>query len=212
MSVLSASSKHHKLRGDELKMVRNIAFVLAAMALPALAADYSIDSAHSAAQFSVRHLMVSNVRGEFSKVAGTVVYDEAKPAATTIEASVDVSTLSTREPQRDTHLKSPDFFDVAKYPSFTFKSTRVRKTAQGLDVNGDLTIHGVTKPVVLHVSGITKEIKDPFGLLRRGATATTVINRKDFGMIWNKALDGGGVMVGDEVTITLDIEVTRKPA
>ena len=195
-----------------MKMVRNFAIVLAALALPVLAADYSIDSAHSAAQFSVRHLMVSNVRGEFSKLTGKVVYDDARPTATTVEASVDVSTVSTREPQRDTHLKSPDFFDVAQYPSFTFKSTSVKKTPQGLDVSGELTIHGVSKPVVLHVSGITKEIKDPFGLLRRGATATTVINRKDFGMTWNKNLDGGGVVVGDEVTITLDIEVTRKPA
>jgi polyisoprenoid-binding protein YceI len=193
-------------------MVRNFAIVLAALALPALAADYSIDSAHSAAQFSVRHLMVSNVRGEFGKLTGKVVYDDARPTATTVEASVDVSTVSTREPQRDTHLKSADFFDVAQYPSFTFKSTSVKKTSQGLDVTGELTIHGVSKPVVLHVSGITKEIKDPFGLLRRGATATTVINRKDFGMTWNKNLDGGGVVVGDEVTITLDIEVTRKPA
>lgn len=195
-----------------MQMVRNIAIALAALAVPALAADYSIDPAHSAAQFSVRHLMVSNVRGEFSKVTGKVVYDDAKPTATTVDASIDVSTVSTREPQRDTHLKSADFFDVAKYPQFTFKSTSVKKTAQGLDVFGNLTIHGVSKPVVLHVSGITKEIKDPFGLLRRGATATTVINRKDFGMTWNKNLDGGGVVVGDEVTITLDIEVTRKPA
>jgi len=195
-----------------MKMVRNIALVLATVAIPALAADYSIDSAHSAAQFSVRHLMVSNVRGEFSKVTGKVAYDDATPAATTVEASVDVSTVSTREPQRDGHLKSPDFFDVAKFPEFTFKSTGVKKTGQGLDVAGNLTIHGVSKPVVLHVSGITKEIKDPFGLLRRGATATTVINRKDFGISWNKDLDGGGVVVGEEVTITLDIEVTRKPA
>ena len=195
-----------------MKMVRNIALVLATVAIPALAADYSIDSAHSAAQFSVRHLMVSNVRGEFSKVTGKVAYDDATPAATTVEASVDVSTVSTREPQRDGHLKSPDFFDVAKFPEFTFKSTGVKKTGQGLDVAGNLTIHGVSKPVVLHVSGITKEIKDPFGLLRRGATATTVINRKDYGISWNKDLDGGGVVVGEEVTITLDIEVTRKPA
>jgi polyisoprenoid-binding protein YceI len=195
-----------------MNIVRNFAFALAALAIPALAADYSIDSAHSAAQFSVRHLMVSNVRGEFGKITGKVVYDEATPLATTVEASVDVSTVTTREPQRDTHLKSPDFFDVAKYPTFAFKSSSVKKTAQGLDVTGDLTIRGVTKPVVLHVSGITMEIKDPFGLLRRGATATTVINRKDFGVSWNKGLDGGGVVVGDEVTITLDIEVTRKPA
>lgn len=195
-----------------MKMVRNIAFGLAALAIPVLAADYSIDSAHSAAQFSVRHLMVSNVRGEFGKITGKVVYDDATPAAATVEASVDVSTVTTREPKRDEHLKSPDFFDAAKYPTFSFKSTSVKKTSQGLDVAGELTIRGVTKPVVLHVSGITKEIKDPFGMLRRGATATTVINRKDFGVSWNKDLDGGGVVVGEEVTITLDVEIARKPA
>ena len=195
-----------------MKMLRNIAIVLTALALPALAADYNIDSAHSAAQFSVRHLMVSNVRGEFSKVTGKVAYDDANPGAITVEASVDVATVSTREPKRDEHLKSPDFFDAAKYPTFTFKSKSAKKTADGLDVTGDLTIHGVSKPVVLHVSGITKEIKDPFGMLRRGATATTVINRKDFGVSWNKDLDGGGVVVGEEVTITLDLEVARKPA
>ena len=195
-----------------MKLISNIALGLAVLAIPALAADYGIDSAHSAAQFSVRHLMVSNVRGEFSKVTGKVVYDDAKPTATTVEASVDVSTVSTREEKRDAHLKSPDFFDAAKYPSFTFKSSSAKKSAEGLDVAGELTIHGVAKPVVLHVSGITKEIKDPFGMMRRGATATVVINRKDFGVTWNKSLDGGGVMVGDEVTITLDIEVTRKPA
>lgn len=194
-----------------MKMLQNIAIVLAALALPALAADYNIDSAHSAAQFSVRHLMVSNVRGEFSKVTGKVAYDDANPGAITVEASVDVATVSTREPKRDEHLKSPDFFDAAKYPTFSFKSKSAKKTAGGLDVAGELNIHGVSKPVVLHVSGITKEIKDPFGMLRRGATATTVINRKDFGVSWNKDLDGGGVVVGEEVTITLDMEVARKP-
>jgi polyisoprenoid-binding protein YceI len=192
-------------------MIRTYALLLSALAIPALAADYNIDSAHTAAQFSVRHLMVSNVRGSFKKVAGKVVFDEANPSATVVQATIDVSTVDTGEPARDTHLKSPDFFDLAKYPTMTFVSRSASRTGQGLDVSGDLTLHGVTKPVVLHVSGMTPEIKDPWGMLRRGATATTVINRQDFGLVWNKNLDGGGVVVGDEVTITLDIEAARKP-
>ncbi|MGO9241749.1 MAG: YceI family protein [Terriglobales bacterium] len=193
-------------------MIRKIALLLSALALPALAAEYSIEPAHSAAQFSVRHLMVSNVKGEFKKLSGKVVYDEANPAATVVEATLDVSTINTGEPARDKHLKSADFFDLDKYPTMSFVSTSARQTSQGIDVSGNLTIHGVTKAVVLHVSDISKEIKDPMGLLRRGATATTVVNRHDFGMVWNKNLDGGGVVVGEEVNITIDIEVVRKPA
>jgi polyisoprenoid-binding protein YceI len=193
-------------------MIRTYALLLSALALPALAADYDIDSAHSAAQFSVRHLMVSNVRGSFKKLTGTVVFDESNPSATVVQASIDVSTVDTGEPARDTHLKSPDFFDLAKFPSMTFVSKSASKTSQGIDLSGDLTLHGVTKAVVLHVSDITKEIKDPRGMLRIGATATTVINRQDFGMVWNHNLDGGGVVVGNDVTITIDIEVARKAA
>ncbi len=193
-------------------MIRTYALLLSALALPALAADYDIDSAHSAAQFSVRHLMVSNVRGSFKKVTGKVVFDEANPSATVVQASIDVSTVDTGEPGRDTHLKSPDFFDLAKFPTMTFVSKSASKTSQGIDLSGDLTLHGVTKSVVLHVSDITKEIKDPRGMLRIGATATTVINRQDFGMVWNHNLDGGGVVVGNDVTITIDIEVARKAA
>jgi polyisoprenoid-binding protein YceI len=193
-------------------MIRTYALLLSALALPALAADYDIDSAHSAAQFSVRHLMVSNVRGSFKKVTGKVVFDEANPSSTVVQASIDVSTVDTGEAARDTHLKSPDFFDLAKFPTMTFVSKSASKTSQGIDLSGDLTLHGVTKSVVLHVSDITKEIKDPRGMLRVGATATTVINRQDFGMVWNHNLDGGGVVVGNDVTITIDIEVARKAA
>jgi len=193
-------------------MIRKYALLLSALAIPALAADYNIDSAHTAAQFSVRHLMVSNVKGEFKKVTGKVSYDEANPSATVVEATIDISTVNTGEPARDKHLKSPDFFDLDKFPTMTFVGKSARKTAQGIDVTGDLTLHGVTKPVVLHVSDISPEVKDPFGTLRRGATATTVINRQDFGVVFNKTLDGGGVMIGDDVNITIDIEVVRKPA
>jgi polyisoprenoid-binding protein YceI len=192
-------------------MMRTLVLTLAALAVPAMAADYSIDSAHSSAQFSVRHMMMSNVRGEFSKVTGTVSYDQAHPEAIIVNASIDVSTVDTREPQRDTHLKSADFFDAARYPAITFKSTGAKKTREGLDVKGDLTIHGVTKSVVLHVTGVTAELKDPWGMLRRGATAATVVNRQDYGVKWNKTLDTGGMMVGDDVSITIDIEAARKP-
>ena len=193
-------------------MIRTYALLLSALALPALAADYDIDSAHSAAQFSVRHLMVSNVRGSFKKLTGKVVFDESNPSATVVQASIDVSTVDTGEPARDTHLKRPDFFALAKVPTMTFVSRSAIRTSQGVDLSGDLTLHGVTKAVVLHVSDITKEIKDPRGMLRIGATATTVINRQDFGMVWNHNLDGGGVVVGNDVTITIDIEVARKAA
>ena len=187
-----------------------IALVLSALAIPALAADYSIESSHSAAEFAVRHLMVSNVRGQFSKVEGKVSFDQAKPEAIVIEATIPVASVDTREPRRDGHLKSPDFFDAEKFPTISFKSRSAVKTSEGLDVTGDLTIHGVTKTAVLHVSGITAEIKDPMGMLRRGATATTKINRQEFGVSWNKNLDSGGVVVSDEVNITLDIEAVRK--
>lgn len=171
---------------------------------------YEIDTAHSSAQFSVRHMMVSNVKGEFSKVSGTVVFDAKNPAASTIKAVVDVTTISTREPKRDAHLKSPDFFDAAKYSSITFQSKSVTSANGKLQVRGDLNMHGVTREVLLTVEPLSAEIKDPYGMLRVGTTASTKISRKDWGLTWNAALETGGVVVGDEVAITLDIEMTRK--
>jgi len=191
--------------------MRNFAVCLAlAIAAPALRAEkYTIDGAHSKAQFSVRHMMVSNVRGEFTKIQGTVDYDDKNPAAIRIEAVIDAASINTGEPKRDEHLRSPDFFDVAKFPTITFRSKSARKTADGLAVTGDLTIHGVTREVVLHVEGPTPEVKDPWGNIRRGATATTKINRKDFGLTWNAVLETGGVVVGEEVSITIDVEAVR---
>lgn len=174
--------------------------------------SYTIDGAHSKAQFVVRHLMVSNVRGEFAKVKGSIDYDEKNPAAIKIDATIEVASINTGEPKRDEHLKSPDFFDAAKYPTITFRSKSARKTSSGLAVTGDLTIHGVTREVVLQVEGPSPEVRDPWGNLRRGATATTKINRKDFGLTWNAALETGGVVVGDEVSITIDVEATRPAA
>jgi len=185
------------------------ALVLASPSL-AFAAEYVIDSAHSAAQFSVKHMMVSNVRGTFSKVTGTANIDEKDLTRSTVEAVIDATTVNTNEPKRDEHLRSADFFDTAKYPTITFKSTKVEKAGQNLKVTGDLTLHGVTRPVVLDVEGFTTEAKDQWGNTKRGGTATTKINRKHFGLGWNSVLETGGVAVGEEVAITLDLELNKK--
>jgi polyisoprenoid-binding protein YceI len=187
--------------------------IVAVGALPCLASasTWEIDPAHTSAQFAVRHLMVSTVRGTLGKVAGTVNLDDADPSQSTLEASVDATTIDTREPKRDAHLKSPDFFDVAKYPTITFKSKKVAKVGDTkFQVTGDLTMHGVTKEVVLDVEGSPTPFKDPMGNLKLGGSATTKLNRKDFGIEWNKALDGGGVVVGDDVGVTIDIELIKK--
>jgi len=188
---------------------RLLAIAVVALATPALAA-WTIDPAHTSVQFSVRHMMVSNVRGEFRKVSGTVQGEQADPSKAVIEATIDAASIDTREPKRDEHLKSPDFLDVAKYPTITFKSKRIEPAgAGGFKVTGDLTLHGVTKEVVLDVSDVTPAIKDPMGKTRAGARATTKLDRKDFGISWSKAMDGGGLVVGDDVTISIDVEATQ---
>ena len=171
---------------------------------------YQIDPAHTHAQFKVRHLMVSNVKGDFDKVTGTVEYDETNPGASKINIVVDVASISTREPQRDAHLKSADFFDVEKFPAISFKSTGIRVVRDGeLAVEGNLTIRDVTRKVVFSVEGPTPPAKDPWGNTRVAVSATTKINRKDFGLTWNAALETGGILVGDEVTITLDVQFIK---
>ena len=189
-----------------------LATLVLAAPMFASAAEFEIDSAHSAAQFSVRHLAVSNVRGAFGKVTGTANIDEKDITKSTVNAVIDASSINTNEPKRDEHLRAPDFFDVAKYPTINFKSTKVEKAGDKLKVTGDLTMHGVTKPVVLDVEGFTTEGSDPWGNVKRGGSATTKINRKDFGLGWNKALETGGVVVGEEVAITLDLEMNKKKA
>jgi polyisoprenoid-binding protein YceI len=171
---------------------------------------YDIDPTHTTAQFKVRHLMISNVKGEFTRVSGTVDLDTDNPSASSINVTIDAASISTRDEQRDGHLKSADFLDVAKYPSITFKSKEVAATGEGYEVVGDLTIHGVTGEVALDVEDMTPEAKDPWGGVRRGATATTTIDRKDFGMKWNAVLEAGGLMVGDDVHISIDVEMIRK--
>lgn len=158
---------------------------------------WNLDPVHSVAEFKVKHLMISNVKGQFTALKGTLFLDEGDLTNSKIEASIDATSINTREPQRDAHLKSPDFFDVEKFPTLSFESTKVEETGHGeLSVQGDLTIHGVTRPVIFAVEGPTSALKDPWGNVRRGLSATTRINRKDFGLTWNAALETGGIMVG----------------
>jgi polyisoprenoid-binding protein YceI len=174
--------------------------------------QYNIDPAHSGVHFKVRHLMISSVRGEFAKFSGAVSVDPDNPAAASVEATIDASSISTHEPDRDTHLKSADFLDVANYPNITFKSKRITSTgANSYDVVGDLTIRGTTKEVTLKVEDVSEETKDPWGMMRRGATASAKINRKDFGVVFNIPLEAGGFVVGDEIQITVDASVVRQP-
>jgi polyisoprenoid-binding protein YceI len=187
------------------------ALALCLAAVPALAQTWSFDAAHSTIGFSVRHMMVSNVRGSFGKAAVTLEGDPASPATAKVGATIDVASIDTRDPRRDEHLKSPDFFDAAKFPTISFVGKSVEKTGPGkVKLGGELTMHGVTKPVVLDVS-YTAPIKDVMGMTRIGVAATGTVNRRDFGVSWSKALDAGGAVVGDDVTIQLELEFTQKP-
>jgi polyisoprenoid-binding protein YceI len=179
----------------------------------ALASDWDIDSGHSRVGFAVKHMMVSTVHGTFGKYTGTVTLEEADLAKSKAHLEIDASSITTGNDKRDEHLKSPDFFDVAHFPKLVFDATRVEKVgADGLNLTGNLTIKNVTKPVVLAVSGLSGEVKDPWGMTRRGATAQAKISRKDFGLTWNKGLETGGVVVGDEVTIELEVELVKHAA
>jgi len=185
-------------------------FALAASS-SAHATTWEIDPVHTSVQFSVRHMTISNVRGEFTKVSGKVLSEGTDPGRVKIEATIDASTIDTRETKRDKHLKSADFLDVEHYPTITFKSKKVEPAASGKwKLSGDLTIRGVTKEVILDVEGPSEEVKDPKGNIRIGAHATATINRKDFGLKWNRLLEAGGVLVGDDVAITIDVEAIKQ--
>jgi polyisoprenoid-binding protein YceI len=171
---------------------------------------WNVDPIHSSAQFKVKHMMISHVNGEFTGITGTLTLDSADITNSRIAASIDANTIGTRDPQRDAHLKSADFFDAEKFPALTFKSFRVTKTVDGaLAVAGELSIHGVTRNVVFEVQGPSAPVKDPYGNTRIGLSATTRINRKDFGLVWNGALETGGVLLGDEIPITLDVQFIK---
>ncbi len=194
-------------------MKRFVALV-AAVSIPALAVaettTWNLDPKHSDTTFAVRHLVISTVRGHFGTTTGTIRLDDKDLAQSSVEATVDVTTIDTRVPDRDAHLKSPDFFDAAKYPTMTFRSTQVRKAGPDrLKVTGDLTIKGTTKPVTFDVTYSPKAVHGPSGEERRGFTATTKINRKDFGLNWAKTVDAGPV-VGNEVKIEVDAEAVQQ--
>lgn len=171
---------------------------------------WQIDPAHSAAQFTIRHMMISNVKGDFGKMSGTVQFDPADISKTGIDATIDAASINTRVEGRDKDLRSPNFFDVEKYPTLTFKSKRVESAGAGkLKLIGDLTMHGTTREVTLDVDGPTPAFKDQRGNMHMGAAAATKINRKDFGLTWNHTLDGGGVVLSDEVAIVIDVELVK---
>jgi polyisoprenoid-binding protein YceI len=174
---------------------------------PASTITWKIDPAHSRAEFKVKHMMISNVKGSFNGLTGTLIEDTTDPTRSRVEASIEIGTISTGDEQRDTHLKSADFFHHEEHPVMTFKSTKIeKKSDESFAVTGDLTLHGVTKPVSFAVEGPSAPNKDPWGNTRVGLSATTKINRKDFGLTWNAALESGGILVGEDVQIVLDVQ------
>jgi len=201
--------------GHSLARIAVTSGLAALLSLPASSATsaWQLDPAHSSAQFAVRHLAISTVRGAFSKVTGTVIFDDKDVSKSSVDVTIDVSTVDTREPNRDKDLMSDHFFDVAHYPTMTFKSKKVEQAGVGkLKITGDLAIHGVIKEVVLDVDGPTAAVKDPWGNQRAAVNATTKINRQDYGVKWNATMDNGGVVVGDDVSITIDAEMIQKGA
>jgi polyisoprenoid-binding protein YceI len=188
-----------------------MASIVALLPAWAVASTWEIDPAHTRANFAVRHLVISTVRGTMGQVTGTAVLDESDVTKSSVTATIDAKGIDTREAKRDEHLRGPDFLDVAKYPTITFTSKTVEPAGAGkYKVTGDLTLHGVTKEVTLDVTGSPTPMKDPFGNTKLGGVATTKLNRQDFGIAWSKALDGGGLVVGDEVEVTIDVELVKK--
>jgi polyisoprenoid-binding protein YceI len=190
-----------------------ILFFCLALCTPsiAMAAAYQLDADHSSIQFKIRHLTVSNVTGTFNKFKGSASVEGEDIASLKVEVAIDAASVDTGHEKRDEHLRNADFLDVAKYPAITFVSKKVIKGDPGkLKVIGDLTLHGITREITVDLEGPTPEIKDPWGNFRRGATGTAKIDRRDFGITWNKALDTGGLVVGNEVGIQVDIEWVRK--
>jgi polyisoprenoid-binding protein YceI len=190
-------------------MPENTALSTAPTTTSSATSTWNIDPAHSGAEFKVKHMMISNVRGKFSGISGVLHRFEADHTRSTLEVSIDAGTVNTQDAQRDGHLKSADFLHVERFPAMTFKSTHIEQKDSGFAVTGDLTIRGVTRPVILNVEEVSEPAKDPWGSTRIGITAAAKINRKDFGLTWNTALETGGVLVGDDVNIALDVQFIK---
>lgn len=185
--------------------------ILLALPLSAPASTWTIDPVHTTMQFKVRHLMISNVKGVFERFSGNLNLDDKEITRSKVDVTIDTASLNTNIQKRDEDLRSANFFEVAKFPAMTFTSTKVEKVGSNkLKITGNLTIKGISHPIVLDVDGLTPEIKDPWGGIRRGASAATTINRRDFGLTWNKTMDNGGVVVGEEVAILLEVEFVKK--
>lgn len=192
------------------RLVMILALVALSTPISVHAATWEIDPAHSRIGFKVKHLMISTVSGLFEKYRSIINIDDGALDRSTVSVVIDTASINTGIARRDEHLRSPDFFDVQKYPEMTFVGKQVIARGGAIQLVGDLTIRGITKTVVLTVNELTKPVKDPWGGERRGASATTEINRKDFGLVWNKTLETGGVVVGDQVKIEIDLELVRK--
>jgi polyisoprenoid-binding protein YceI len=177
---------------------------------PAATITWKLDPAHSHAEFKIRHMMISNVKGSFSGLSGTLMENTSNLTLSSVDASIDISSINTGDAQRDGHLKSADFFDVEKFPAMTFKSTQVKPNGDGgYNVTGDLTLHGEVRQQTFVVEGPTAPAKDPWGNTRIGLSATAKINRKDYGLNWNAALETGGILVGDDVNITIEAQFIK---
>jgi len=191
-------------------LLSSIAFATSLLALPALAepTEWAIDATHSNIGFTVSHMVVSEVDGKFKTYTGKALLDEADLTKSTVEFSADVASVDTGDAKRDEHLKSPDFFDAAKFPKLTFTSTKITKAGKGYKLKGNLTIHGVTKEVTLDAT-VSAAVKNPWGKLVRAVKITGKVKRGDYGLSWNKTLDQGGVLIGDDVTLNLKLEINK---
>ncbi len=196
-------------RSGRISMILGLALV-AALPVTAWSSTWIFDTSHTEIGFKVKHLMVSNTKGSFSEFSGTVTIDDTDITKSSVGVTINTASIDTNDEKRDEHLRSPDFFNVAEFPEITFKSTSVEESKDGFLVTGDLTMHGVTQSIVLEVEEFTGEVSDPWGNTRRGLTASGKIDRQDFGLTWSKTLDGGGLVVGDEVRIILEVELVKE--
>ena len=199
------------MKTNRLSLVLVVLAITLAVPIAASADTWNIDPVHSTVEFTVRHMTISSVRGQFDKVAGTITAKDKDPSSVSIEATIDTASIDTRSSDRDADLKSANFLDVAKYPTMTFKSKKIEAAGPGKwKVIGDLTLHGVTREVTLDVEGPRGPIKDPWGNTRAGAFATTTVSRKAFGLTWNKMIETGGAVVGDAVAVTINVEAVKQ--